>query len=57
MDFAIDDCRCAYKGMTSEAIFMWDGELLVISAPQPGSRRPQRFVESSGQMMRLLRAE
>lgn len=53
IDFAIDDCRCSYKGMTSEAIYHWDGESLVISAPRPGSPRPPRFVESSGQMMLL----
>jgi uncharacterized protein (TIGR03067 family) len=54
IDFTIDDCRCSYKGMTSKAIYQWDDESLVISAPQPGNPRPRRFVESSGQMMLLL---
>jgi len=54
IDFAIEDCRCSYKGMTSKGIYFWDGESIVVSAPTPGNPRPQRFVESSGQMMRLL---
>jgi len=54
IDFTIEDCRCSYKGMTSKAIYQWDEESLVISAPQPGNPRPHRFVESSGQMMLLL---
>jgi uncharacterized protein (TIGR03067 family) len=54
IDFAIEDCHCSYKGMTSKAIYRWDGQSIVVSAPTPGSPRPQRFVEGSGQMMRLL---
>jgi uncharacterized protein (TIGR03067 family) len=53
IDFAIDDCRCSYKGMTSNGIYYWDDDSLVIAAPQPGSQRPKKFVERSGQMMRL----
>jgi uncharacterized protein (TIGR03067 family) len=56
IDFAIEDCRCSYKGMTSEAIYRWEDDALVISAPRPGSARPQRFVEGSGRMMRLVRS-
>jgi len=54
IDFAIEDCHCSYKGMTSKAIYRWEGESIVVSAPTPGNPRPQRFVESAGQMMRLL---
>jgi uncharacterized protein (TIGR03067 family) len=54
IDFAIDDCMCSYKGMTSEGIYRWDGNDLVVSAPRPGDTRPRRFVRSSGQMMRLV---
>jgi uncharacterized protein (TIGR03067 family) len=53
IDFAIEECRCSYKGMTSEAIYRWDGDSLVVAAPRPGAPRPPRFVEMSGQMMRL----
>jgi uncharacterized protein (TIGR03067 family) len=56
IDFTIDDCKCAYKDMTSEAIFAWNGASLVIAAPEPGEPRPQQFLESSGQMMLLVPA-
>ena len=54
IDFAIEDCNCSYKGTVSEGIFRWDGESLVVAAPRPGAPRPTWFVETSGQMMRLL---
>lgn len=54
IDFAIEDCRCSFKGMTSEAIYRWEGQSLVISAPQPGDPRPLWFEDSSPQMMLLL---
>jgi len=57
IDFEIEDCRCSYKGMTSKAIYEWDGSSLVVSAPTPGKPRPAGFVENSGQMMRWLRKE
>ena len=57
IDFAIDDCRCSFKGMTSKAIFQWDGKSIVIAAPRPGKSRPPRFNETSGQMLRLLRLD
>ena len=56
IDFAIEDCNCSYKGTVSEGIFRWDGESLVVAAPRPGAPRPSWFVETSGQMMRLLPA-
>lgn len=55
IDFAIDDCQCSFKGMTSDGIYYWEGETLVIAAPRPGSPRPARFNEMSGEMMRLRR--
>jgi hypothetical protein len=57
IDFAIEDCVCSYKGMTSRGIYRRDGSSIVISAPTPGTGRPTRFVERSGSMMRLLRLE
>ena len=54
IDFLIDDCRCSYKGMTSEGIYRWDGESLILAAPRPGAPRPTWFVENSGSMMRLF---
>ena len=54
IDFEIEDCNCSYKGAVSEGIFRWDGESLVVAAPRPGASRPTWFVETSGQMMRLL---
>lgn len=53
IDFNIDDCQCSYKGMASTAIYRWDGGAFVVAAPSPGSPRPARFVQSSGQMMLL----
>ena len=55
LDFVIDDCLCRYKGMTSQAIYRWNGDALEVSAPTPGDPRPEQFHASSGQMMRLLR--
>ena len=54
IDFAIEDCICSYKGMTSRGIYFWDGDSLVVSAPTPGKPRPSQFVKSSGQMIRLV---
>jgi uncharacterized protein (TIGR03067 family) len=54
IDFLIEDCRCSYKGMASEGIYRWDGESLILAAPQPGAPRPTWFVETSGSMMRLF---
>ena len=55
LDFVIEDCECKYKGMTSQAIFRWEGESLAMAAPAPDAARPAGFVESSGQMMELRR--
>jgi len=52
-DFVIEDCRCELKGQTSTGIYYWKDDALVISAPRPGSRRPMRFNDRSGDMMRL----
>jgi uncharacterized protein (TIGR03067 family) len=54
IDFAIEDCNCSYKGTISEGIFRWDGDSIVLAAPRPGAPRPTWFVETSGQMMRLM---
>jgi uncharacterized protein (TIGR03067 family) len=56
LDFVIDDCRCGYKGMTSQAIYRWNGDALVVSAPTPGDPRPEHFRAASSQMMHLLRS-
>ena len=48
-------CNCTYKGMASEAIFTWEGESLLISAPRPGAPRPTGFVKNSGQLLSLRR--
>ena len=55
MDFVIEDCSCSHKGKTSQAIFRWEGESLVMAAPAPDDPRPTEFDESSGQMMELRR--
>ncbi|MCZ6834075.1 MAG: hypothetical protein O7F11_10040 [Acidobacteria bacterium] len=55
LDFLIEDCQCKFKSMTSRAIFRWEGERLVMAAPEPGAARPPGFDESSGQMMELCR--
>jgi uncharacterized protein (TIGR03067 family) len=57
INFLIEDCRCPYKGQASTGIYYWDGEAIVIAAPQPGIKRPDRFVERSGQMIRLKRVD
>jgi hypothetical protein len=55
LDLFIEDCSCKFKGMTSRAIFRWEGEDLVMAAPEPGAARPLVFDESSGQMLELRR--
>lgn len=40
LEFAIEDCRCAHKGMTSNGIFVWDGESIVVAAPRPRPAAP-----------------
>ncbi len=57
IDFEIEECRCSFEGMTSEGIFYWDEDSIVIAAPQPGTLRPRSFFRSSGQMMELVRRE
>ena len=57
LDFAIADCLCGYKGMSSQAIYRWNGDALEVSAPTPGDPRPREFQALSGQMMRLLRSK
>ena len=47
------DCLCQLKGQTSTGIYYWKDDALVISAPRPGARRPTRFNDRSGDMMRL----
>ena len=37
IDFMIENCRCSYRGMTSQGIFRLDGESIVLAAPTPGS--------------------
>jgi hypothetical protein len=55
IDFAIEDCRCDYKGQTSTGIYYWKDDSFVIAAPRPGSGRPPRFNERNGEMMELKR--
>jgi uncharacterized protein (TIGR03067 family) len=57
IDFEIEDCRCDFRGETSQAIFRWDGDSVVLSAPRPGSRRPTVFDENSGEVVRLKRID
>ena len=41
---------------TSEGIFYWDGETIVVHAPVPGEARPQDFEKTDGRvLMRLKR--
>ncbi|MCP3981175.1 MAG: hypothetical protein GY716_17895, partial [bacterium] len=54
LDFTIEDCLCSYKGTTSHGIYSWDGDSIVVAAPQPGKIRPERFVQNRGDMLRLL---
>ena len=55
LDFMIEDCACGFKGRTSTGIFYWDGEMIVVSGPEPGDARPQEFKEAGGSMFRLKR--
>jgi len=55
IDFEIEDCRCSFAGMTSEGIFYWDEDSIVIAAPEPGTPRPRSFFRTSAQRMRLVR--
>ena len=55
IDFAIEDCRCSYAGQTSQAIYTWDDEALIVYAPRPGSARPKELSKSMGGMMTLIR--
>lgn len=57
IDFLIEDCRCSLVGRTSKAIFAWDGDVITLAAPSPGSPRPTVFDEKSGQIVRLERME
>jgi len=47
----IEDCRCSFRGMTSQGIFRLDGESIILAAPQPGSSRPKVFNPSDGRMV------
>ena len=53
--FTIEGCRCPYVDQTSQAIYTWNGEALIVYAPRPGSTRPKRLSKSMGGMMTLMR--
>jgi hypothetical protein len=53
VDFNIEDCRCGYRGMTSEAIFHDAGDSILLAAPRPGSPRPDRFSRTDGRTVEL----
>jgi len=53
----IEDCRCSYRGMTSQGVYRLDGESIVIAAPQPGTSRPAAFNPRDGRMVELKRVE
>ena len=55
INFAIEDCRCAYVGQTSQGIYYWEESALVVAAPTPGRTRPSGFDPRRGSMMRLRR--
>ena len=50
IDFMIEDCFCGYRGESSDAIYRWEGDTLILATPQPGSPRPTVFNEDSGQV-------
>lgn len=55
IDFVIERCRCAYEGATSEAVFGWEGDALMVAAAAPGSPRPGRLGAAGSQMLRFVR--
>jgi uncharacterized protein (TIGR03067 family) len=57
IDFMIEDCRCNYRGMTSQGIFRLDGESIILAAPRPGSTRPEAFNPNDGRIVELKRVE
>lgn len=57
IDFMIEDCRCTYRGMASQAIFRKEGETIVLAAPPPGSPRPKVFNPDDGRMVELRRVD
>jgi uncharacterized protein (TIGR03067 family) len=57
IDFMIENCRCNYRGMTSQGIFRLDGESIVLAAPTPGSSRPDAFNPNDGRMVELKRIQ
>lgn len=53
IDFVIETCLCAYEGRTSEAVFGWQGESLLVLATSPGNPRPERLEAREGQLVRF----
>jgi hypothetical protein len=52
VDFAIEDCECKFKGMTSTGIYYEDDGTIVFAAPTPGEPRPKAFTRLD-EMLRL----
>ena len=57
IDFMIENCRCSYRGMTSQGIFRLNGKSIVLAAPTPGSSRPDAFNPNDGRMVELKRIQ
>ncbi len=55
IDFVIEKCRCAYEGATSEAVFGWEDDALMVAAAAPGSPRPGRLGATGSQLLRFVR--
>lgn len=55
IDITIEDCLCDLKGQTSAGIYYEEDGEIVISAPSPGWARPNRFIKSNEDMLRLRR--
>lgn len=55
IDFVIERCRCAYEGDTSQAVFGWDGDSLVVAASPPAKPRPADLEARGAQLLRFVR--
>ena len=57
IDFLIQDCVCGNKGQSSDAIYRWDGDTVIVGTPMPGRPRPTFFNEHKGEVVTLRRME
>ncbi len=57
IDLQIEDCGCSFKGQTSNAIYRWDKDSILLDGPVPGDPRPVKFDAKRVQQLRLVRTK